>query len=57
VTIANLQNGRTCFYAVKGSCAAPAFNVNATGAGAGTATTFEVEWIEFDDSALNNSAY
>ena len=44
------MNGRTCFYKVKSSCAAPAFDVgNSTGG-------FDIEWIEFDESALNNSA-
>lgn len=45
------MNGRTCFYKVKSGCSAPAFDIaNVTGG-------YDVEWIEFDESALNDTAY
>lgn len=42
----------TCFYQVKSECGAPAFVVDGA-----PDSGYDIEWVEFDSSALNDTAY
>lgn len=53
VTVSNLDAGRNCFYAVRTACSLPAFTVSTSAA----AADYEVEYVEFDSAALNNTGF
>jgi hypothetical protein len=53
LNIVNLLGGKTCFYEVQSNGGAPAFSVSTTA----VAGTYDVEWIEFGEDAINDSTY
>ena len=53
VTVSNLGAGRNCLFAVKTGCSLPAFTVSTSAA----AADYEVEYVEFESNALNNTGY